>query len=382
MYQTASSVKSEGDNIYYYLSITNYDKTNTQPPPQLSFIDTRTQPILNDAGNYRCCVQKLYIETNAIPLFIPIIKTPVVNINETVYSFTMTHRVGLVTYEYQQFLIYSPQNINAPLPNVGGAQDLSSDYYYVYQIQYFTKLLNTCLSSCFDGLSALLVANGHPALTGAKPKLEFNIDNSKYVLFADQSTFDESLANPVYLYMNSNMNHLLSNFQTNYLGYNVSNGKNFRFLIYNTTLNIYKDPPVTYLQMYQEISGVSLFNSCGGLVLSTSLLPIRSSLIGIERGFGGDTFSSSNNNSNTLNMITDFTIASNEIGGLYRPFILYQPSPNYKWLDLLSNNSINNVNINVFFRDNFNRLVPLYLPTGSTANITLLFRNKNVPALS
>jgi hypothetical protein len=227
-----------------------------------------------------------------------------------------------------------------------------------------------------------VLAGGAPLGAGGQPKLEFNIDNSKFVLFADKSQFDESLVNPVKLFMNSNMNHLLSNFQCEYLGYSgITNGKNVRLQIYSTGFNEYLGP-ITYIQMYQEISGISLMNSCGGIVLSTNLLPIRSSLTGREQLFGGTFEQTSNNNSNTLAMITDFTIGSESIDNSYRPFILYQPSPNYKWLDLLSNNSINNININVYFRDNFNRLAPVYLPSGSTAQITLLFRSKNYPSIS
>jgi hypothetical protein len=377
-------LRNDGDNIYYYLNITNYDKSSNTEPPQLSFVDTRTMPILADASQYFVAVQKLYIETNWIPFFIPIIETPVLNINKTIYSFTMSKVVGLNTVEHQEYLIYEPQNTTVVPPQVGTAtQQLNNTYYYVYQVQHFTKLLNKTLKNCYDNLSAKIVlAGGAPLGAGGQPKLEFNIDNSKFVLFADKSQFDESLVNPVKLFMNSNMNHLLSNFQCEYLGYSgITNGKNVRLQIYSTGFNEYLGP-ITYIQMYQEISGISLMNSCGGIVLSTNLLPIRSSLTGREQLFGGTFEQTSNNNSNTLAMITDFTIGSESIDNSYRPFILYQPSPNYKWLDLLSNNSINNININVYFRDNFNRLAPVYLPSGSTAQITLLFRSKNYPSIS
>jgi hypothetical protein len=378
-----SRIVNNGDNIYYYLNITNYDRSSNSEPPQLSFVDTRTQPILSDASNYFVTVQKLYLETNYIPFFIPIIETPVLNINKTIYSFTMSKVVGLNTIEHQEYLIYEPQNATVTPPTAGTAtQQLNNTYYYVYQVQYFTKLLNKTLKNCYDNLSAAIVAaGGAPLGAGGQPKLEFNIDNSKFVLFADKSQFDQSLLNPVKLFMNSNMNHLISNFQCNYLGYSgITNGKNVQFQIYSTGFNEYLGA-ITYLQMYQEISGISLMNSCGGIVLSTNLLPIRSSLVGKEQRFG-DVFEGSGNNSNTLAMITDFTIGSESIDNSYRPFILYQPSPNYKWLDLLSNNSINNININVYFRDNFGRLSPVYLPSGSTAQITLLFRNKKYPSIS
>ncbi len=365
-------------NLYYYLAITNYDRENNKAPVPLSFTDTRNQSILDDASKYRVAVQKLYIETANIPLFVPVVRQPNVNINELVYSFTMSKGI----YEYQRYIQFISQNPSSQIPTLSPTQQLTSDYYYIYHIQYWTKLLNNTLSECWTGLNNVLVTAGQPAITGAKPRLEFNIENSKYVLFADSNTFDEEGVNPIKLYMNNNMNHILCNFQTENLGYvDKVNGKNFRFQIYNTGFNSYLAPPTTYLQIYQEVSSVALFSSCGGLVLSTSILPIRGSFTGQEKDFGSDAFTSSNNNSNSINVLTDFTIASNEISDLYRPFILYNPNPSYKWIDLLSSTSINSININVYWRDNFGRLNQLYLPSGATSQLTLIFRNKNTPAL-
>ena len=53
-------------------------------------------------------------------------------------------------------------------------------------------------------------------------------------------------------------------------------------------------------------------------------------------------------------------------------------SPKYRrWIDLVSNDSLNNINIEYFYVLSGQTILPLTLPINGTADVSLLFRKKN-----
>ena len=65
-----------------------------------------------------------------------------------------------------------------------------------------------------------------------------------------------------------------------------------------------------FVQMYQEVSSIALWNPVASIIVASSLLPIQSTQTSLPKDMGNNNnFKGSGNNSNLLSAITDFTIA-------------------------------------------------------------------------
>ena len=84
---------------------------------------------------------------------------------------------------------------------------------------------------------------------------------------------------------------------------------------------------------------------------------------------------SGGDNSCVSNIISGFEIAV-EANSQYRGTILYAPSAEYRLVDLFPGNDSNKVKIQVFWKDQFSNLNPLYVTPGCSAHVKLLFRKK------
>ena len=130
--------------------------------------------------------------------------------------------------------------------------------------------------------------------------------------------------------------------------------------------------------MYQEISSVSLWNPVASIVFCSTMLPVVPTQTSKPNVISNQTnnFSSGGDNSNLASILSDFEIAVDG-ANQYRPFILYAPSAEYRLIDLFSGSDLNRLNIQVFWKDHFGNLNPLYVPPGCAAHMKLMFRRKD-----
>jgi hypothetical protein len=130
--------------------------------------------------------------------------------------------------------------------------------------------------------------------------------------------------------------------------------------------------------MYQEYPTSSLWNPINSLVFTTGTLPVAPTSVSAPVVFGTNTsaLTSGGNNSNISNQLTDFEVPVTE-GWEYKPNVFYTPTAEYRFIDLLGNTPLNNIQISVFWKDAFGNLHPFYLNSGCNANIKCLFRRKD-----
>jgi hypothetical protein len=62
----------------------------------------------------------------------------------------------------------------------------------------------------------------------------------------------------------------------------------------------------------------------------------------------------------------------------YKPNLLYNPSAEYRRISLTSNRPINNIDIQVFWRNKRGELKPFYVWSGGSASIKILFEKKKL----
>ena len=145
-------------HVYYDASIINNDQSGTKPPPRLNFQDIRSTPVLSSPELYELSVVRFNLQTaNSLPIWIPsieLIENPLFNPNLTTYSFTLSYLDGLTYSSGQVFVEYIPTNRSEPIPIIGSLRDTIIPYYYVYSFNTIVTMLNNCLNTAFQRLSA------------------------------------------------------------------------------------------------------------------------------------------------------------------------------------------------------------------------------------
>ena len=141
-------------HVYLDLDVLNNNTDPTLPAPALCFEETFTRPFLDGtADDYFVAIARFSIQTGGtLPVFIPAIQTGQGDVNKTVYIITLTYNgvSGTGTIEHV------PQP-TAQVPSVPTtSQDLTTDYYYIYNYQDWIGMVNTAFQTAFSNLLANL----------------------------------------------------------------------------------------------------------------------------------------------------------------------------------------------------------------------------------
>ena len=365
-------------HIYYDLdAINNETSGNNNVPVRFSITDVRNSPFLNSPENYFMSVVRFSLMTPTLPVFIPQVQLGQPLPNLLTYSFTASYSTYNST---QKFITYVPSDTVAPTPSPPlTLQDMTGEYYYVYNMNDFVVMMNTALASAVNELISVLTTAGQPILSSNVPFFEWNPVQQVFLLNADTVGYSNALATPMKIFCNNAMYTLINNFPfLKNASTGVALGKNYQFTIYsNNGTNVYPFPTYNAIQMYQDNSTIGLFNPVQSIVFTTSLLPIVQSNIGIPKVFN----SSSNlfqfgNNSNISPIITDFQVPISAVNS-YRPTIEYVPNGEYRLIDLYGLTPQSAIEISVFWKDNYGSTNIFRLAPGCSGSIKLMFRRKD-----
>ena len=376
-------------NIYYDANIINNDQTGNKSPPQLQFQDIRSTPILSYPHYYELSVVRFNLQTaNSLPVWLPNIQLdqgPNYDPNLTTYSFTMTYDYEGSNYSSgQTYVIYIPSDLSADIPSViESTEDLHVPYYYVKSFNTIVEMFNVALSEAFQRLTNSASYFGVNLPTQNAPYIEWDNSTSKFILNADIIGFGSNDPAHIDIYANTALYTLMSGFQADYYGSNIIDGKNYKFKIQKDIrlLNIFVINDIySVIQLYQEYSSGALFSPISSIVFTTTMLPVlpsNSTKPTIYNGTGD--LQNIGNNNNIVSMITDFEVQDN-MGYGFCGQLSYIPTAEYRFISLNSGNDrINNIDINVFWRDQYSHLHPMYLLPGCKCDIKILFRKiKNI----
>ena len=383
-------------HVYLDLDVINNDYTANATRPYLRFEEIRNTPFLDgDSAEYFCSIVRFTIQTgNTLPVFIPSIVTGQPNPNLTIYKVTLDYDGTSVTRN----VIYFPEDNTAPVPAPPLIQqDISSKYYYVYNYSHFVEMVNAALRTAFIALAVAVTPDvfdlPKPTLP---PYLEFDHVTNRVILHAEQIRYDETflditLGLAINILFNERlfdlfvgMQHTLESKQgdANYRLRVAYNGSNLvlrdEITGYDAVNGAVTFEPFNFVQMYQEVSSIALWNPVSSLIFATSLLPVKTTQTSLPRSIGSNenAFSSVGNNSNMLSAISDFAIAVDG-NNQYRPMVIYNPSPEYRLIDMNSYMNLNRVDIIVYWKDTFGNIHPFELSPGNSASVKLMFRRKD-----
>jgi len=380
--------KSKADKIYYDVSVSNLNSSTVKPSP-FYFVDTRTIPFLSVPEEYEMSIVRFSTGTQSLPVFIPNIVPNQGNRNLTIYSVTLQY----LNYVYQQPIIWNSQDEAAeipPAPNqtVNGRQSNESGYYACYSYTYFIEQVYQAFVTCFNILDTMVVAGGDVLPTIYSPVISWDATTNSANIYADAGGYDVNplvLVNPIEVYMNAPLFSLFNSFPATYLGYAVSNGKNYRIPFVDiggtNCVNLIPPgqpipvPPATYttyraIVWSQEYSTIASWSPILSVVFTSNTLPIEANQVSTPVIFvNGQNINLSGNNSDFANIITD--IISSD--GNYRPNLVYNPSAEYRRITLRGNRPLYSIDINIYYKVITGELIPLRLFSGESMTMKILF---------
>ena len=209
--------------------------------------------------------------------------------------------------------------------------------------------------------------------------MQLDLGTMKCTLNADANYYSSSTAGSAAIYFNTRLYDLFAGFPFKFQGY--AGDMNYLIPVNNVsssntlTTRTGATQTQTYLQAYQEISTIGLWNPIASIVFTSTTLPIHPTLTSPPQVYNSSSNGMVGSGSTSLtNTLTDFEIAIDS-ANQYRPEISYAPQGEYRLIDMYSNSNLYKIDLNVYWKDRYGNLKPLRLQPGCSASVKLMFRH-------
>jgi hypothetical protein len=413
---------AEPTHIYYDLEIANQSLTDTGVPPNpLSFTQVRSSAVLDNPNDYFMSIVRFSLDTaGSLPSFIPQIDLEQLPNdpdfpNVTVYEVTLGYQdvsfnAGVGIFSTQN-VIYIPHNSASTASIPGGAfappttpltiRNTTTNYYWVQNIEQWIMMINDALRKAW--LDVVTNVNAITASTIVAPNdeppyLSWDTANNKATYWAPLALADQGRYwNPFTTavspakqncWFNAPLHILFSSFEYAFQGY--APPQSFLLRVYDrgnigtsSQTNVFPAgvapvsyPPWVALAMEQAFSTGPTMTPITSIIFTTSLLPVLPSLLGVPQLFSGTNSGVlTQDNNNIINTVTDLEVNLTR-GDEYLPNVIYEPTAEYRLLDLQSNAPLTSIQISVVWKDIFGQLHPFYLQNGCGATMKVMFRKK------
>jgi len=387
---------TNADQVYFDVTISNLQSTTTKPPI-FYYNEQRDLPFINVPQDYYLSILRFTVDTGTLPVFIPYIQPNQADPNLTVYSVTLEYIYNAVTYTSQSFIEWFPQDTSVAVPlapslTQGKVQINDTGYYNTYSYSYWCYLVYIALQQAFSGtpygnvnlsLDAQVTAAGGTLPTTFAPIISWDSTSNSAVIYADDAGFALNLAAArIKMYFNASLFELFNSFPARYLGYvGVTLGRNFLIELPNIgTTNTQLITPVpatvpssyTAVLLYQEYSTTSSWSPITSIVFCSNTLPINPNQVSTPIVYNdGVPILLGNANNASANIVTDLSAE-----GTYRPFLIYLPSSQYRYVTLYGNRPLYNLDLSIFYRTRTGQLIPFTLASGGTVTIKIAFIKK------
>ena len=368
-------------HVYYDLVIRNFA---SQPKQHLRFSETRNSALVPKASDYLLSIIRFQVDTTSLPVLFCDIQKEQSNPNLTPYCITLNYKdkFGTDITTTPTYVVWEPQHKDsivpsAPSKNTTGYQDFNSDYYYCYTYQHFIELINKCFVEARTKLVSLV-----PLLSTVEtPFMSWDVSTNKASIYL-RSPYYESGLSPnvtprITIYFNQPLMTLFNSFP--YLRYD-SNVKTQQYeIICNSFFGInmveLDQNTNRFIKVSQEYSTTAQWSPVSSLIFTSNTLPVRANQLSNPIVLDdGKVVQFQDNTSNVYqNIITDMCVDEN----IYKPNVLYIPST-YRYIELIGNQDIRNVELSLYWRDKLGYLREFYLDAGSSASVKLMFQAKNI----
>ena len=363
---------TDSDYVYYNVSMTPERENGLINTTRARYFEVRDTGILNDyPENYNMSIVRFSIPTGYIPLKIVPIDVQQTDINKTLYSVTLEWNGNI----YQEFIIWKTQFPTAPRPESSNISNYRNEqyvlYYSVYNIDYLFNLVNEAYIRAFNKL----VLDGAPIST--PPFISLDKNTNLVTIYIPE----DYIPKDVFVYHNNYFNrNFLNSFSAEYQRDPLFLGREVKILTKNigtniNTLQYSPYPQTTYILMTQQFATTQSMSSFSSIVIISRSLPFQAEWISRQtRRYENDPEASNIgvSSGDFLNILADYEIDQSkgwELGNV----LIYLPTSEYRRMKLYGTTPITNIEIEVFWKDNFDNLYPVIIPEHKILTIKLLF---------
>lgn len=394
-----ANTDDESTHEYINLQMVNeYTPDNTQPK-QMIFDQTKTSNIVDITGDYYLSVIRWNIQSN-LPVLIPDMVQYPPNTNKTnftnyklslIYSKVVDGEITFynpsVNDSKTATLVYLPEVIDpgtqSSIKAPTNKEDvLGNTYYYIKNVDTLCQMINKAIEFFITELipSANWVHKPFFQWDSASQKLVFNRPNS-----VPSGVVGPDATSQWYISVNQPLYNLLNTFRFKYYG--TLNNPYFpattdtRYLLdTNVLLPEQEQTTGDYTPYLQQSSSVVNWSPCQSIVFVSSTIPVEAQFSGAPVNL--NTISSSTQSTiyqqqSIVKVLTDFIIPFNSGVEATNSQIFYIPQSEYRLIDLLGDNNLQQLTIQVFWRDKYGVYHPMTIDAGGSADILIMLRKKS-----
>lgn len=367
--------------IYYDVRIDNqYVDSYKEKTATTSFT---TSEILDKQSDYKVAVDFYNIRAS-IPVFImPILLGNNSDINATTFGVCLSYGAD----DYPERVMYYPtdeigQDFIYPRPpsQNNGYQDFRGLYYFVWFIQHFIDLINETFQKSFDALKAQ-----HPGFAATEaPWLQYDTTTKLVSLVVPNEYKNDP---DVRVWINIPLQDYFDGIKC-FLKFETNAGspvfKDYEFDITNFKNNnayalkgqTIPAPPLEpdYLIYTQEYGNLWKWCNIRSLLFKSNTIKTRPEYMPpVTNNNSLVTRNINVFNPNTSNILSyyDFVVGANDID--WKQNLYYQPAYR-RWLDLVSDEPLNRIDIEISIQLNSGEIIPLYIGTNQVIDLKLVFK--------
>lgn len=355
------------DNIYVNIFVKGGDDTNDAYCPHKKFRIRKNfnQPILEHMENYYLSLVTLTFPAIEVPLTIINNIQPgatQTNTNLTDWSFCFSYNGD----DYQEFVQYIPFNNYPPPPapsqNPPTYTQTFNSYYFVDNYNVLLDMFNTTLSNIYAAMwtkhAIDLTVIG--LTVNDEPQFIYDSTQEKFILI-----YNKNFIGNVKLFSSDSFTVHFPGFWTFYYGTNTPNFKDYEF-IFSTLLNNEYDVNNNYNEQQYSGSG-SYLNTINDVILTSNSLRTRFEFTTFNEG---DQLSFSN----IIFSLSPLLETAKES----KSKLVYATNGTYRLVDIVSNGTIRELDINVFYTDNNGNIYDICIPKNFSASMKILFMKKSL----
>ena len=360
--------KFEQDNIYFNVEMLGDAVSPNSPQRLMTYDVTLNDSIVENSSKYYCAVTDFAIPLTGVPIMI----APIVP--NSGLTNTMTLALNLVVDGVIQpsvSLIFVPENTFLPQVNqIDPNNMIITPYYFLYDYNSLINMMNVALTTAFNAMVTAFPA--YVQSTNNRPFFVYYPETNLISIVTHISwATNITQVHNVNIQINEDFITYLQSFSYFYL---YRNGLEYaQFKIYTNNQNGYpvNTFPVApaYIENVQSYVSLMNWSDLKKIVIVSNSLPIAGE--SIQRN------TIKNDIVNTQFVLSSFT-PQVEKAGDQRGIVYYNPTSQYRLLDITNDVSIRRVDVTVFWEDQKNNWYILDLVNNDNATIRLAFLKKDL----
>jgi hypothetical protein len=369
---TYGNLENDQTHIYYNIRIlnnnTSFDRDgNPTSQAQIvpcNYVENRANEFIANPSKYESTIVQFGLQSNSFPVQIvqPLLGTSPDGDGyiPTVYQVGINYD-GMINYET---INWKPADITLNPPPIVTASDINKEYFWNYSFNYFLDAVNQALNNLWVNYSGE---------SSPSPFMTFDGNTQLFSIYLPQAS-----GKTKFISFNQPLFNLFTSFPFTYSNEIFTAGG------YDIPLeNIFNAPTVAkvvsgpdgskryqYTVLTQEYPSVQILNPVVSVVITAPHSNLVNELIGVPVVYGTTPYVVSNN-AQVLNILFEYGL-----GRRNDPMINYQPISQYITSTLIGINPVQQMQINVFWKDEYGMLHPFFLEQGGSFYLKILFRKK------